>query len=98
MEFFLRIFIIVTLVTSNLLASERMLSRSRDALLSYSFIKKRVNKVAKLWERKILGDYAEELFLIAPLITGQVEFSALDVKFYLNTKNESGGVQYVYKF
>jgi hypothetical protein len=79
-------------------SSKVMMNQTRDALLSYSFIKKRTKRITKDIERKVLGEYTEKLFLIAPFLLGQVEFNSNDVRFYVNARKEKGGVEYVYNF
>jgi hypothetical protein len=75
-----------------------MMNHTRDALLSYSYVKKRTKRITKNIERTVLGDHTEKLFLIAPFLLGQVEFNAQDIRFYVNARKEKGGVEYVYNF
>ncbi len=79
-------------------SSKVMINQTRDALLSYSFIKERSQKLTKDFQEKVLGDYADKILLIAPFILGEVEINSNDVRFYVNAKKEKGGVEYVYNF
>jgi hypothetical protein len=75
-----------------------MMNQTRDALLSYDLIQEKTNFWGKKLEKMLLGGYTEKFLIFAPLITGKVEFRALDVNFYVDTRRERGGVKYTYNF
>jgi hypothetical protein len=76
----------------------RMLSETRDALLSYELVQEKTNFLSQKLEKMLLGGYTEKFLIFAPLITGKVEFRALDVNFYVDTRSSRGGVNYTYNF
>ncbi len=79
-------------------SSSFMLNHTKDAFLSYEPIKESTDQLIKRLERKLLGDYAKEALLLAPLITGKVEFKVNDVRVYFDAKANNSGLEYVYKF
>ena len=78
--------------------TSKMLSETRDALLSYEIIQQKTNFLSQKLEKMLLGEYTEKFLIFAPLITGKVEFTALDVNFYVDTRSSRGGVNYTYNF
>lgn len=75
-----------------------MLNQTRDAIFSYTFVKDRADILAKEWEWKIFGRYSKQVMLIAPFVTGRIEFNAMDMNFYVNARDQRGGVRYEYNF
>jgi len=78
--------------------SGAMLNETRDALLSYEIIQQKTQYWGNRVEKLLLNDYSEKIFIMAPLITGRLEISALDLNFYVDTRQERGGVRYSYNF
>jgi len=76
----------------------KMMNQTRDALLSYELIQEKTNFWGQKLEKMLLGGYTEKFLIFAPLITGKVEFRALDVNFYVDTRRDRGGVNYTYNF
>lgn len=76
----------------------KMLRTTQNALMQYELIQTKSEYWGRRLEKMLLGTYAEKLIFVAPLITGKVEFNALDMNFYFDARNEKSGVRYVYKF
>ena len=66
--------------------------------MSYGLIQNKAEYWGARLEKMLLGDYAKDVMLIAPLVTGKIQFNALDMKFYVDAREEKSGVEYVYKF
>lgn len=78
--------------------SSDALSNAQNALMGYGIVQEKTQYWTKRLEKKLFGDHADKFLIIAPLVTGQVEFSALDLNFYVNAREEESGVRYVYRF
>ena len=78
--------------------SEDALRNTQDALMGYEIVQKKTQYWTKRLERTLFGDHADKFLIIAPLVTGQVEFNAMDLNFYVNAREEESGVRYVYNF
>lgn len=76
----------------------KMFRQTRSALMKYELVQQKSEYWAERLEKMILGEYAEKVMVIAPLVTGKIEFNALDMKFYLDAREEKSGVKYTYKF
>jgi hypothetical protein len=72
--------------------------RTKDALLAYPAIEARANYFAKRLEKKLLGDYAQEVLILSPILTGQVSLNVFDLNVSLDYREQRGRVQYVYSF
>lgn len=94
----MKILLLSSLICSSAFSADGMLDQTKDALLSYKLVKERTNFFARRLEKKLLGQYSKEFLLVTPLITGQVEFNTNDIKFYVNARQEIGGMEYVYNF
>jgi hypothetical protein len=87
------------LVSGQLFARPNMLNKTREALLSYSFIEEKTEELTKKIKEKTLGDYSEKLLILAPFVTGKVQFNAMDINFYYDHRNaQEAGVNYNLKF
>tara|TARA_B100001971_G_scaffold215195_1_gene260255 strand:+ start:81486 stop:81716 length:231 start_codon:yes stop_codon:yes gene_type:complete len=76
-----------------------MVNKTQEALLSYSFVKEKSEEIVDDIKNKTLGDYADKVLLLAPLVTGQVEFNAYDINFYYDHRNnQQAGMRYNLKF
>ena len=75
-----------------------MLSHSAKALLSYDAIKDRTDELVLKIKRKTFGEYSDEVLLLLPFVTGEVEFTISDLRFYHQHRKEKTGVKYVYNF
>lgn len=79
-------------------SDQKMFRQTRNALLKYDFIQKRTEYWGKRLEKMLLGDYGQKVLIIAPLVTGKLEFNALDLNFYIDARAEKSGVRYTYNF
>lgn len=99
MEFCLKIIFCLFTFSSFLYASSQMVNKTQEALLSYSFVKEKSEEIVDDIKNKTLGDYADKVLLLAPLVTGQVEFNAYDINFYYDHRNnQQAGMRYNLKF
>jgi hypothetical protein len=78
--------------------SGKMMTETRDALLSYELVQEKTTYWGYRLEKILFGDNAEKFLIFSPLITGKVEFKALDLNFYVDTRKEKGGVKYTFNF
>lgn len=74
------------------------LRNTQDALMGYEIVQEKTNYWTKRLEKKLFGDYADKFLILAPFVTGQLEFNALDLNFYVNAREEESGVRYTYRF
>lgn len=79
-------------------SEDKMFRQTRSALMKYELVQEKSKYWADRLEKMLLGDYAEKVLVIAPLVTGKFEFNAMDMNFYFDTREEKSGVQYVYNF
>lgn len=80
-------------------ASPNMLNKTREALLSYDFIENKVDKISTKIKEKTIGEHSEKLLILAPFVTGQVEFNAKNLSFYYDHRNDQeAGLRYNMKF
>lgn len=90
---------IVFLFSLSLFASPNMVNKTTEALLSYDVVKERSDEIVETVKRKTLGDHADKVLILAPLVTGRVEFNAFDLNFYYDHRNNSqSGVRYNLRF
>ena len=76
----------------------KMMTETRDALLSYELVQEKTNYWGYRLEKMIFGDHVDKFLIFSPLITGKVEFKALDLNFYVDTRKSKGGVKYTFNF
>lgn len=76
----------------------KIFRQTRTALLSYSFVQEKTQYWGRRLEKALIGEYAEKLLFIAPLVSGKIEFNAYDLNFYVDARAEKSGVRYVYQF
>jgi hypothetical protein len=76
----------------------RMLSEARNALMGYEIVQEKTQYFTNRLESVLLGEYSEKFLILAPFITGKVEFNALDMNFYVDAREETSGVRYIYNF
>ncbi len=76
----------------------KMFRQTRNALMRYELVQEKSEYWGKRLEKMLLGEYAEKVLIIAPLVTGKLEFNALDLNFYVDAREERSGVQYTYNF
>lgn len=80
------------------LRNEDLLDTTRDALLSYEYIRRRSDYLIFKLQNSILGDYSSELMVLAPLVTGNIELNAFDMNIYYNHHASRAGVRYSTEF
>lgn len=99
MEFYLKLFLIFIFSISISWAQSRMVNKTREALLSYSIVQEKSDEVIEKVKRETLGDHAEKLLFIAPLVTGKFEVNAYKMNFYYDHRSDhEAGVRYNLKF
>lgn len=76
----------------------KMFRQTSNALMRYELVQQKTEYWGDRLEKMLLGEYAEKVMVIAPLVTGKIEFNALDMNFYLDAREEKSGVQYTYNF
>ncbi len=76
----------------------RMMTETRDALLSYELVHEKTTYWGKRFERALFGDHVEKFLIFTPLVTGKLEFRAMDLDFYVDARKSKGGVKYTYNF
>ena len=64
-----------------------MLLKTKDPLFSYGLVEERAEYFAFKIKQLTFGEYTEQVLFISPLITGNLEFHAMDMKFYYNYNN-----------
>lgn len=74
------------------------LRQTQQALMGYEIVQQKTQYWSKRLEKTLFGEHAEKFMIIAPLVTGRVEFNAMDLNFYVNAREEESGVRYVYSF
>ena len=72
--------------------------KTKDALLSIDAVEERADYLVFKLKNLTFGEYSEDVMLIAPLVTGELEFSANEFKVYYNHFQNRGGVKYKYTF
>lgn len=76
----------------------KMFRQTQNALMKYEIIQEKSEYWGNRLEKMLLGDYADKVLIIAPLVTGKLQFSALDLNFYIDAREEKSGVKYTYNF
>ena len=72
---------------------------TRDALMSYDYIVERSDYLIYRFKQLTLGEHADKFMILAPLVSGRVEFQAYeDINFYYNSFSQSGGFRYSINF
>lgn len=79
--------------------ANNMVSTSTRALLSYDSVKERSEEILESFKRNTLGEHADKVLILSPIVTGRVEFNALDMNFYFDHRNNNqAGVRYNLRF
>lgn len=79
--------------------NHRAANLTRDALMSYDYVVERSDYLIYKFKQLTLGEYADHLLILAPIVSGRVEFQAYkDVNFYYNSFSQSGGFRYSINF
>lgn len=90
---------LVFLFSLSIFAQRRMINKTTEALLSYDLVQERSQALVDEVKRKTLGDHAEKVLVLAPLVTGRFEFNAFDLNFYYDHRNDNQtGFRYNLKF
>jgi len=76
----------------------KIFRHTQSALMQYEVVQEKSKYWADRLEKMLLGDYANKVLIIAPLVTGKLEFNALDMNFYFDARHETSGVKYTYNF
>ena len=71
---------------------------TRDALMSIEAIQERSDYLVYKLKTLTFGEYTDDVMVIAPLITGEIEFSANQFNLYYNHFQSRGGVRYQVAF
>ena len=81
------------------IGNDKAANYARDALMSYDHIMERSNYLIYRFKKLTLGEHADKFMILAPFISGRVEFEAYrDVNFYYNSFSQSGGFRYNINF
>lgn len=78
--------------------SGQLVSKTKDALLSFDFIENRADYFVFKLKNLTFGDYSEDVLYIAPFFTGKLEVSMYDVHLYYNHFQNKTGLKYKIKF
>lgn len=73
-------------------------NKTRDALLSYDLVEERANYFARKLRRMTFGEYADQVMIVAPFLTGQLEFNVSDIRVYINAHQSTSGLEYRLSF
>ena len=76
----------------------RMISKTRDALMSVDYIEQRTEYLMLRLKNSAFGEYAEKMMVITPFVTGNLEFNMSNVNFYYNHYQSKSGVEYSLRF
>lgn len=80
-------------------SNARMMDQSREALMSYDFIVERSNYLIYKIKKLTFGEYADQLLILAPLVSGNIEFQAhRDLNVFYNHSAGRGGLRYSINF
>ena len=71
---------------------------TRDALMSYDKVEERANYFVFKLKNMTFGDYTDQVLIITPFITGQLEFTFNEVNFYYDHQGSESGFRYELRF
>lgn len=71
---------------------------TRDALFAMDGFQERANHLVLKLKNLTFGEYADEVMILAPFVTGDIEFQAMQLRFYYNHFDSEGGVRYQLSF
>lgn len=71
---------------------------TRDALMSVDGVQERADHFVYQIKKLTFGDYTDDILIITPFITGDVQFTANDFNVYYNHFQNRGGVEYNINF
>lgn len=80
------------------LGEGKLVSKTRDALLSFDYIEQRADYLVFKIKNLTFGEYSDNILFIAPLVTGNVQFSMYDINFYYDHLDNKSGFKYKIKF
>lgn len=107
MRYLLLVFIISTSYAYELeqevnargVGTARMGNATTEALMSYDFIVERSNYLLYRFKKLTFGEYADEVMILAPIISGQFELKAYkDINVFYNRNTQRGGFNYNINF
>ncbi len=76
----------------------KLVSKTKDALLSFDYIEKRADYLVFKLKNLTFGEYSENVMYIAPIITGNLEVNVHGVNIYYDHFSEKSGFKYKFKF
>jgi hypothetical protein len=79
-------------------SDRKMFSETRNALFSYDVVQEKSSYWSKRIEKVVMGQYTEKFLVLAPFVTGKIEFNADKFRFYIDAREEASGVRYTYRF
>jgi len=80
------------------LYQDKMLDKTKDALLSFDYIEDRADYLVFKLKNLTFGDYSDNVMYVTPLVTGSVVMSAYNFNVYYNHFQKKSGVQFKVKF
>jgi hypothetical protein len=80
------------------LGKGKLVSKTKDALFSFDYIEDRADYLVFKFKNLTFGEYTDSLMYVAPLVTGNIEFSMYDINFYYDHFSSKSGVKYKIKF
>lgn len=69
-----------------------------EALLAYPMIAQKTQYWVDRVKKLTLGDYADDVLIIAPIVTGQVQFKVNFLDVNLNYYQQQGSVNFTHQF
>lgn len=69
-------------------------NKTRDALMSINSIQERADYFVYRLKKLTFGEYTEDIMIITPFITGEIEFNADQFNIYYNHFSSRAGVRY----
>lgn len=76
----------------------RAANMTRDALMQVDGVQERADYFVYQIKKLTFGEYTDDVLIITPFITGDLQFTANDINFYYNHFQNRGGVEYNINF
>lgn len=74
------------------------IDRTRSALMRFDIVQKRAEYFTRKLKNMTFGEYTEDIMIIAPLLTGELEFNVNDINVFIDHNSERAGFRYRYRF
>ncbi len=76
----------------------KLATKTKDALLSFDYVEERADYFVFKLKNLTFGEYSDNIMYIAPLVTGNIEFSMYDINIYYDHFSDKSGFKYKIKF